>query len=177
MNSGEKVFFFTLMDHKSGTDKIVFGLPRSLNSAVVAFHLLIKPSLKKMMGALATVTKNNVQLGESFCLDRYTGGFHHVYSDDTKKGNIFTNRSRTSQNKKAYSDNMKRNLLPKSLSVGIISLGDSAKKNLSAITPMINHILPREVIWTFENQRKNSPQLLSTLMDWTVGNRVKNFIF
>merc|ERR1719285_1155504 len=72
---------------------------------------------------------------------------------------------------------MKRNLLQKSFSVGIISLGESAKRNLSAVTPMINHLLSREVIWTFENQSINNPRFLSTLMDWTLGNRAKHFIF
>jgi len=215
INSIEKVFFFTLVDRKSGIDKMVFGLPRSLNSAVVAFHSLIKPSLKKMMGALTTAKKTHVQLGESFSQDGDTGA-HPVYYDDKRKSNILTKGTQSSQNNKASSliraqepkylpntsnaynhvpigqlnstefipsicessfQNMKRNFLQKSFSVGIISLGDSAKKNLSAITPMINQLLSREVIWTLENQSINDPQLRSTLMDWTLGNRAKHFIF
>jgi len=51
MRSGEEVFFFPFTDRNSGKKKIVFGLPESLDSAVAAFHLLIKPSLSKMMGS------------------------------------------------------------------------------------------------------------------------------
>jgi len=51
VNPGEQTFFFPRTSGNSGKENIVFGLPGTLHSAVSAFDLLVKPSLKQMMGS------------------------------------------------------------------------------------------------------------------------------
>jgi len=220
MNSGEEAFFFTLMDRKSGINKIVFCLPQSLNNAYVALRLLIMPSLKMMVGAIPKLNKSKAQLGKSLSLKADTGNIHNVYSDADNKGNVSARATQSSQNNirtqtqnslpntsnpnnhfmeraifnelhisqlnstefipsihGSSSQNMNMNKLQKFFSVGIISLGESARKNLLMVTPMINHLLSREVLWTFKNLSINDHQLLSILNNWTIGKSAKDFIF
>merc|ERR1719320_668624 len=80
--SNERAFFVLWTDSKTGKEKIVFGLPGSLYSAVVAFHLLVKPSLKQMMGALTRMNSFKIELGEDLSFDRHVGDYVPVYFEE-----------------------------------------------------------------------------------------------
>jgi len=84
----DHAFFFPLVDRKSARKKIVFGLSEFLPSAVVAFNLLLKPSLKKMMGSLMPLRTLKCVLGEDISADFFTGEYHPVYFHQKSDGLI-----------------------------------------------------------------------------------------
>jgi len=84
----DHAFFFPLIDSKSDRKNIVFGLPEFLPGAVIAFNLLLKPSLKKMTGSLISLRTLNCELGEDISADLFTGEYHPVYFDENSDGLI-----------------------------------------------------------------------------------------
>jgi len=84
----DQAFFFPLTDSKSTRKKIVFGLPGFLPGAVVAFNLLVNPSLKQMMGSSMLQRTLRCDLGEDISADHFTGEYHPVYFHQSGNGLI-----------------------------------------------------------------------------------------
>jgi len=64
------VSFALYRDHKSGKDKVVFGLSGNPCNTIVAFHLFVQPVLKQMMSSSAVKHETfRVVLGEDVRLD------------------------------------------------------------------------------------------------------------
>jgi len=86
MRSGNRVFFAPVKDRKSGKEKLFFGLPGNLYDAVVAFHLVVKPSLKQMMGSSAQLKTIKLNFGEDLNLDHSVEEYRTVYFQEDNNG-------------------------------------------------------------------------------------------
>lgn len=103
MKSDDQAFFFPMEDRKAGKEKIVFGLPGNLYSALLAFHLLVKPSLKQMMGSKTVLKSSKVQLGNDLCIDQNIGDYYPVYFQEDRKGTVVAKSTKSFQNHQASS--------------------------------------------------------------------------
>merc|ERR1719204_867757 len=84
----EQALLFPMVDFKSGNKKIVFGLSGCLRTAIITFHLLVKPLLEQMMGSAMTQQTLKIELGEDFSANDRTGEYHPVYFHENKDGII-----------------------------------------------------------------------------------------
>jgi len=224
MRSGHRVFFAPLKDRKSDKWKIFFGLPGNLYDLVVAFHLLVKPSLKQMMGSSTPLKTLKIRFGEDLNVGS-SEEYRTVYFQEDNEG------IREAKSTKLYQDGQACSLIgaqglahfPKVdkpvnnlekgviidvipigptdptqcipitetsnsestignpadtfISVGIVTIGETAAKNVVIITPMINGLCVSKVRCTIiKNQSKNL-ELKQTLMHWTSGSSAQQIIF
>lgn len=86
MRSGNRLFFAPVKDRKSGKEKIFFALPGNLYDAVVAFHMVVKPSLKRMMGSSAQLKTIKLNFGEDLNLDHSVEEYRTVYFQEDNNG-------------------------------------------------------------------------------------------
>jgi len=93
IQSNEQIFFGTLTDCKTRRDKIVFRLPGSMYSAIVAFNLFVKPSLEQMMGSIQTLKSFKIELGETFNSGRHVGDYHPSYFQEDHRGIIVAKKT------------------------------------------------------------------------------------
>jgi len=223
IKAGEQAFFFPMMDPASGKHKIVFGLPGNLYSTAIAFHLLVKPSLKQMMGSASLHKSFKIELGHDLSIDDNAGDYHPVYFQEDNKGILVANSTKSIQNNQASSligaqgliylpntnqsvvqlikgtlvdvlpfgpadptqyirttqDSMtykvERSTECAFVSVGIITIGDCARKNVEMMTSMIEQLFANKVQWTIMNKSKNA-QLIRTITRWTSGSGAKQLI-
>jgi len=73
------VSFALLKDHKSGKDKVVFGLSGNPCDTILAFHLFVQPVLRQMISSSAVKHEAfRVVLGEDVHLDPNRPGYEFV---------------------------------------------------------------------------------------------------
>jgi len=89
INSGEQTFFFPRTCGNSGKENIVFGLPGTLQSALSAFDLLVKPLLKQMMGSSSNQNWSKRKFDEDLCennnMNEYCPGNFQSHSQGSVK--------------------------------------------------------------------------------------------
>merc|ERR1719320_1108765 len=222
--SNERAFFVLWTDSKTGKEKIVFGLPGSLYSAVVAFHLLVKPSLKLMMGGISRTNVFQIELGEDVSLDRRVGDYLPIHFTEDCRGVIVAKRTTSLKSNRAFCllgahgmvhlstydksamklekgavvdcvlidqenslqcarmmeqmvlQNMMTSFRHMFVSVGIITIGETAKQNVSKLTPMICNMFQGSARWTLKN-KDSASQLMVALKHWTNRRYAKQVIF
>jgi len=220
--------FALLKDHKSGKDKVIFGLSGNPCNIIIALHLFVQPVLKLMMSSSAVKHEAlRVVLGEDVCLNpnqssyefvnfQKTGGevsvklrrepefsldraqaILHIPKASKVKSyllegtvvdvlpcgeidpsllSIILERN-TATAGEVHKTRNKSNTPNMPVSVGIITLSDSAKQKSSAITSMVHQLFSCSADCSNKVTTKNSPQLLPILLDWTRGKNAKQLVF
>jgi len=193
MESSKQAYFASVTEPNSRKEKIVFGLPGSLHDMVIVFHLLVKPSLKRMMGSLATPENFKSEISEDLRAVNNIEEYYPAYFQEGSKRLIVP------KNTNSHGNSQESSLIA---AKGIVDFSTVTKKekhvvkgavaevDLSGLTDNISNNLTSNkegrfihvgIVTVVESARKHLAtvklmiqQLFSSNVWWTVKHQSKN---